>query len=142
MGTAIGKALILVSAAPAVFLFMASCGTDATGVSICRQIEEARCKQAPGCGISITPPYTTTGSSVDACIRFYDIACLHGLANDNGSVDVDGCLAAINKSCSAVKAPESAPACAWLAPPMTAPADASNAPSEAGDAEVPDSASD
>jgi hypothetical protein len=142
MGTPIRMALVLVTAAPAVLLFSASCGTDATGVSICRQIEEARCNQAPGCGISITPPYTTSGTSVEACIRFYDIACLHGLANDNGSINVDACLADIKKSCSAVRAPESDPACAWLVPPMTAPPDASGAPSEAGEAEVPDSTSD
>jgi hypothetical protein len=142
MGSAVRAALVFLSAAPAVLLFSASCGTDATGVSICRQIEEARCGRAPTCNISITPPYTTSGSSVDACIRFYDIACLHGLANDNGPVNVDGCLAAIKKSCSAVRAPESDPACIWLVPPMTAAPDASSAPSEAGDAEVPDSASD
>jgi hypothetical protein len=150
MGTAIRTAFVVLLAVAIALLCLASCGTDASGVSICKQLEEARCNQAPACNISITPPYTTSGSDVDACKRFYDIACLHGLENDNGPINVNGCIAAINKSCSAVKAPESDPACAWLVPPMTAPPDASDAPaessgapSEAGDAEtVPDSASD
>ena len=29
-----------------------ACGTDAVGIETCRQIEEARCRQAPHCPIS------------------------------------------------------------------------------------------
>jgi hypothetical protein len=130
MGTPVLKALVLVSTG-VLWVTLASCGTDAQGVSICRQIQEARCQRAPVCGISITPPYTTTGSSVDACIRASDIACLHGLENDNGPMDVDGCVQAIKTHCSAVKTPESDPHCSWLVPPaMAAPADVSDGPAE------------
>ncbi|HEV3191215.1 MAG TPA: hypothetical protein VGY54_11990 [Polyangiaceae bacterium] len=93
-----------------------ACGTNATGVDACRQIEGARCRRAPACGIPLQPPYHTAGSDVDACIRFYDLACLHGLAvNDPGSAAVQACTSAINNNgCAVVQHPEADTACAWL----------------------------
>ncbi|HXX67310.1 MAG TPA: hypothetical protein VEK07_09020 [Polyangiaceae bacterium] len=94
-----------------------ACGNGAVGVNECRSIEEARCRQAPACGISLEPPYDTSGSAVDACIRYYQVACLHGLAvPDPGQASVNACVAAINSGdCSLVQAPVTG-ACAWLAP--------------------------
>jgi hypothetical protein len=114
------------------------CGTSAVDVDGCRQIEEARCRQAPACGISLDELNITSGTSVEACVRFYDDACLHGLAvGDPGPADVSACVAAIEAdtkakdNCSVVKAPQTdVPACGWLTPPGSA-ADASDAPSEA-----------
>jgi hypothetical protein len=113
------------------------CGTGAVDVDGCRQIEEARCRQAPACGISLDELNFTSGTSVDACVRFYDDACLHGLAvGDPGPTAVGACVAAIEADtmakdkCSVVKAPQTdVPACGWLLPASAA--DASDAPSEA-----------
>ncbi len=120
-----------------------ACGTDAVGVDACRQIESARCKAAPKCDVSLEPPHTTAGTDVDACIRFYDTACLHGLAagSDPGAIAVNACVAAIgDHPCSPgrtnlVKTPELDPACAWLVPPPAA-ADAGAA--DAPQADAPD----
>ncbi|MGH7270056.1 MAG: hypothetical protein ACREJ3_06455, partial [Polyangiaceae bacterium] len=92
-----------------------ACGTDAVGVDSCRQIEEARCHRGPGCGITLQPPYFTAGSAVDACIRAYDDACLHGLdVSDPGPTAVNACVVAIqNGACSIVEKPESSAACVW-----------------------------
>jgi hypothetical protein len=101
----------------------AACGTDAVGVQTCRAIEEARCQQAPACNISLQPPYRTSGSDVSACIRFYDEACLHGLANgsDPGTIEATQCVAAIrNNGCAVVLHPETDPSCAWLSPDASA----------------------
>jgi len=122
----------------AMLAIVSGCGTDAVGVDACRQVEEARCQQAPSCGISLEPPYSNAGTDVDACIRFYDTACLHGLAsgNDPGAIDVNACVNAINNNgCSVVTAPETDPNCAWLIPP-TPPSvpDASDATTDASDA--------
>ncbi len=108
------------------------CGTGAVDVDGCRQIEEARCRQAPGCGIPITPPYFTSGTNVEACIRFYDDACLHGLASsDPGAAAVNACVMAIQNDtvkkdgCSIVLVPQTdQAACGWLVPPASTPADA------------------
>jgi hypothetical protein len=102
-----------------------ACGTDAVGVDACRQIEEARCRHAPTCQILIEPPHRTSGTDVSECIRFYNDACLHGLAggNDPGPTAVSACVAAINAApataggCAVVTNPETASACAWLGPP-------------------------
>ena len=130
-GTAALAALAAVAAVGA------GCGTDATGVEACRQIEDARCRRAPGCGIAIEPPYSTMGSAVDACIRFYDTACLHGLeSSDPGPVVVGQCVAAIRDGgCTIVASPEKSPACAWLSPtplPEAAPADVVEAEADGG----------
>jgi len=110
-----------------------ACGTSAVDVDGCRQIEEARCRRAPSCGIKLTIPNFTSGSDVDACIRYYDDACLHGLvAGDPGPTAVSACVAAIQTDtldkddCGVVTSPQSdTVACGWLAPSGTAAADAS-----------------
>jgi hypothetical protein len=112
-------------AALASALAVPACGSDGTGVDACKHIEEARCKRASSCGIAIAPPYSTSGSPADACIRFYDVACLHGLEAPlpMKSAQVDACVIAIGSSkssCTIVVSPETNPACAWLLPPSTA----------------------
>lgn len=105
-----------------------ACGNDAVGVEACRQIEEARCKRGPQCGIDMSIPVHrgTPSHDVDACIRYYRDACLHGLATDKepGAVQVQACIDAINTpDCTVVKNPETSPACAFLIPPVETPAD-------------------
>jgi hypothetical protein len=100
---------------------VAACGNGAVGVGACRQIEEARCRRAPSCpAISLEPPFHTSGGDVDACIRFYDVACLHGLIGSAPSAaSVNACVAAIDVgTCDVVVAPETNAACAWLEPPV------------------------
>ena len=130
---------------PAVILFAAwayasaGCGTDAVGVEACRQIQEARCRQAQSCGLPVDMPYHTSGTDVDACIRFYDDACLHGLSSgsDPGPPAVNACVDAINQApmadggCSIVAKPELADACSWLVPPS--PPDSGASDSSAAD---------
>jgi hypothetical protein len=118
----------------AVVLTVLACGTDPVGVETCRKIETARCQNAPACGIDLSVPTHNDESSpeksVAACIRYYDDACLHGLAapTDPAGPTVQACVDAINTAdCTVVKAPETAPACAFLIPPAApaaAPADA------------------
>jgi len=112
-------------------------------VDACKQVEAARCQAADACGVSLEPPYSTSGTDVDACIRYYDIACLHGLASgsDPGAAAVNACVAAIGDHPCAkggpnlVLSPESDPKCAWLVPPAApTPAEAGATNSEAGDA--------
>jgi hypothetical protein len=119
-----------------------ACGTDAEGVDACKQIEAARCRAASSCGVAIDSPYTTVGTSVDACIRTYDVACLHGLVvgSDPGTAAVNACVAAIgDHPCSPggpnlVESPEKDPKCAWLAPPPAEAGSAADATGGAGDA--------
>jgi hypothetical protein len=136
------RALVLAFAAAAAGL-AAGCGSSAVGVDACKSVEDARCRAASACGVLLQPPYSTTGSDVDECIRFYDVACLHGLAggSDPGPTGVNACVAAITSHpCdkggpNLVESPQSSPACAWLVPPNTpATSDASEAEasSEAG----------
>ncbi len=137
----------LVAIGAAVGAIVVACGTDAVGVDACRQIEEARCNQAPHCSaISLAEPLHPGGSSEDvaACIRFYDDACQHGLANGvaPGQPAVTACVAAINNEandggCDIVVNPQDAPACAWLTPP----ADVVDAAADDADAEVGDDGS-
>ena len=120
------------------------CGTDAYGVGECKQIEEARCRAAAKCPeIPLGNVVHASGTDVDACIRFYDVACLHGLVSgsDPGPAAVSACVAAISDHPCAkgepnlVASPEKDPACSWLVPPASAPAaDASEAAAEGGDA--------
>jgi hypothetical protein len=103
-------------------LAAAGCGSGGNGVGTCKQIEEARCNEAPKCpDIQLTPPYYTNGSAVDACIRYYDTACLNGLAVASpSSSEVTQCLQAINSGkCSIVETPWNDSRCAWLIPPNT-----------------------
>jgi hypothetical protein len=104
-----------------------ACGTDAVGVEACRQVEEARCSKAAACGISLElpPHHDTPASDVDACVRFYRDACLHGLESgkDPGAVELKACVDRIRttEDCALVKAPQNAAECAWLVPPAAAP---------------------
>ena len=120
------------------FVWLAgSCGTDAVGVSECREIEDARCAAAASCGFP----------DVEECQRFYRDHCLHGVAvEDVSAVQVDACVAELERAgrcaaeqvapdacseplrmevaaaqvCDLVLQPEQLTACAFLA--ATAPA--------------------
>ncbi len=121
------------------------CTSSAVAVESCRQIEEARCKRAPGCNIPMSPPVHDEGGGrdVEACIRFYRDACLHGFeANaDRGTIEVRACVAAISTAdCSVVKSPQTHPDCAFLTPPPPPPVPAADAASDAAAAPVPDAA--
>ena len=126
------RALIRFAALGAVALGLAAvapgCGTDAVGVETCRQIETARCHQAQKCPDDINLMIPTHRDSpltdVEACIRFYKDACLHGLATDKdpGAVATKACVDAINTGdCTVVTHPETHPSCAWLIPPNPPP---------------------
>lgn len=129
------RALIKFAALGAVALALAAvapgCGTDAVGVDTCRQVENARCQQAPRCPDNInlgTPVHRNSPTTdVDACMRFYHDACLHGLATDKdpGAIATKACVDAINTGdCAVVTHPETHPSCAWLVPPVVAATDA------------------
>jgi hypothetical protein len=113
--------VVLVALAP---LGAGGCGTDAYGIGECKQIEEARCRAAAKCPeIPLGNVYHASGTDVDACIRFYDIACLHGLeVPDPGAPSVSACVQAIQgldgggASCTVVEQPWTTKACAWLSP--------------------------
>jgi hypothetical protein len=133
--------LVLLGVGLALALPALACGTDAVGADSCRQVEDARCRQAPACGIPLGTP-VHQGDDVSACIRYYNDACLHGLeAPDPGALQVSQCVALINnpvtngqKNCDIVVNPQNYGACAWLVPPAAPPAvDASDAPAETGD---------
>lgn len=116
----------LVSAIGTGIVLAVACGTDAVGIEACRQIESARCRQAPNCpNISLAQPlHPGPGTrDVDACVRFYNDACQHGLVvGDPGGPSVNACVAAINQGvCDIVEHPEHAPQCAWLIPPAPVP---------------------
>ena len=93
-----------------------ACGSKAVGVGTCKQIETARCQAAAACSpVPITWPDYTSGTGVDACIRYYDVACLDGLqVSAPTSAEVTACIASINTSCAYVSTPQDSPACAWL----------------------------
>lgn len=110
-----------------------ACGTEPVGVDACRRIEHVRCESAAACGIDLSMPVhrgDSPASDVNACKRYYDDACLHGLATtkEPGNVAVQACIdAIITGSCDVVRTPESDPACAFLIPPAApapAPVDA------------------
>lgn len=133
--------VVLILSVVAVALY-AACGSDATGIDECRQIETARCQQALGCGISLaTPP--AVSDSVDGCISFYNDACLHGLeVADPGGPAVAACVQAIQdvdagNHCLTVQFPQTSLSCAWLTPPSTTVVDASD---DADDGSVDDAA--
>jgi hypothetical protein len=102
----------------------AACGSDATGIDACRQIETARCQAAPACGISLsTPP--AVSDDVNGCISFYNDACLHGLeVSDPGTPAISACVNEIQNTtatnhCLTVQFPQTSQPCAWLTPPPT-----------------------
>lgn len=66
-----------------------SCGTDAAGVSECREIEDARCAAAASCGFP----------DVAQCQRYYHDQCLHGVpVEDVTAVQVDACVAELERA--------------------------------------------
>jgi hypothetical protein len=98
-------------------LMQPSCGTDAMGTDACRKIEQARCRKGPACPAL----QVQAGAGVEECTQFARDRCLHGLAvADPGPAAVDQCVAAIagDQTCNTVLSPETAPACAFLAPPQ------------------------
>jgi hypothetical protein len=121
----------------------AACGSSGVGVDACKSIEEARCNQIPNCpNVTISPPlWYTTGTAAEACVRYYDTACLHGLSigTNPASGDVTQCVNAINSSCATVAEPQTDPACAWLIPPTVVEDDAGEG-GDASDADGSDSA--
>jgi hypothetical protein len=128
---------------------LGACGTDASGIDACRQIETARCTQAPACVGQPVPMSCNNGqnpldlavpvhrdSDVSSCIRYYQDACLHGL--NGGRVpspgDLQSCINAINAApgnddCQTVVCPEQNAACSFLlpTPPVDAGVDAADA---------------
>ena len=82
----------------------ASCGTDAVGISECREVERARCAAAVSCGYP----------DVEECQRFYRDHCLHGVALDSvDTVDVENCVTQIESAgtCAAAQPGSSPAAC-------------------------------
>jgi hypothetical protein len=118
------------------------CGTDAVGVSSCRDIELARCDAAASCG---------TVDDAAECRRFYHDQCLHGLpVSDPGRSAVSECVEMLERArvcadedretqlgdcslevtrgataaataCELVAAPELASECRFLAPDAEVP---------------------
>ena len=106
--------------------FALACGTSPTGVDSCKKIEQARCENAPSCGIDLSIP-AHRGSSpelnVASCIRYYDDACNHGLVvqTDPGNAAAQSCVDAINAGdCNVVKNPQTHASCAFLGVATTA----------------------
>jgi hypothetical protein len=121
--------------ASGVLIPLAACGTSASNVSVCNEIESARCTRAselPGnCGIDFMAPfadgsYGTPAENAAACIRFYTIACLHGTMTTAslGGSSLTQCLDSINGgTCAVVLDPIEAGggACNLLIPPEAGP---------------------
>jgi hypothetical protein len=80
------------------------CGTDAVGVSECRQIEDARCEAAAKCG---------DVEDVAECKHYYNDHCLHGLPLDTAPRPkvVAACVATIKAagSCASKQGAKTAP---------------------------------
>lgn len=134
-------AVALLAGALTVLGSLLACGTEAKGVDACKRIERVRCESAAACGIDLSRPVhrgDSPSDDVGACIRYYDDACLHGLASgvEPGNVAVDECVKALETgSCDVVRAPETSPACAFLVPAPAAPAatpDAATTTTDAG----------
>ncbi|MEO6574143.1 MAG: hypothetical protein ABIP89_09910 [Polyangiaceae bacterium] len=122
----IGRAVIALTFGGAI---ASGCGTDAVGIETCRTIETARCKQAPRCpDINLNSPVhrDSPQTDVEACVRFYHDACLHGLSTgDPGGPATQACVAAINEGdCNVVLHPETDIRCLWLNPAPDAGVDA------------------
>jgi hypothetical protein len=107
-----------VCAAGVLAIAASQCGSSAVGVDACRRIESARCDRAPACQVPLDVPNYTSGTAAEACVRFYDTACLHGLTvSDPGGAAVNACVTAIQTgACEVVTSPASDPRCAWLSP--------------------------
>jgi hypothetical protein len=132
---------------------LGACGTSAIGVDVCNQIESARCTAAAANGctepdssvpIDLLAPFADGGNAnttenVAACIRFYSIACLHGLQAatvPSSQTLVNNCIQRIYEGgCAVVINPlgeAGGGACQWL----------EAGPPDAPDGAVPDSATD
>jgi hypothetical protein len=98
------------------FSWVAACGTDAQGTSVCRSIEQARCNRAA----QICPALGIQGEqALDECVTAARDRCEHGLAvADPGATVTDKCVKAISEtsSCAVVASPETTPECAFLVP--------------------------
>jgi hypothetical protein len=120
-------------------LILLGCGTDAVGISECREIERARCAAAPACGFP----------DVAECQRYSRDHCLHGVTLESiDSVEVDACVRDIERAgrcaaaqgqnttpatcaeavagagaaptiCDVVRSPELAASCTFLRPTLT-----------------------
>jgi hypothetical protein len=111
------------SAALLGLIAIGACGSGGVGIGVCRQIEEARCRQAGVCNISPLDTLNfTSGTAVEACIQYYDDQCFHGLVvgSNPPAASVNACVNAIQKGCKFVLSPQSSPECAWLSPPDAA----------------------
>ena len=88
--------VVLGPAALALAVVAMACGSSAVGVDTCKSIEEARCNQLPNCpNVQVSPPiWYTNGTAVQACVRYYDTACGHGLSTgtDPGTTAVNACV--------------------------------------------------
>jgi hypothetical protein len=104
------KLAAILIAGGSVLVPAAGCGTDAVGVSTCRDIEYARCEAAPSCPKLFDVP------DVHACKRFYRDQCLHGLAasHEPGAPKVRACVEAIRKAGRCAKSGESLTDCGSL----------------------------
>ena len=126
---------------------LAGCTTDPINPDGCRSIENARCEAAQHCAAAYP------NLDVEACKRFYDDQCMHGLAAtaDPGQPRIDQCVTAIQAAgacakegattcalplttgvdpCAVIQAPEQFQECDFLA--------AAPAQPDAGDADAVD----
>lgn len=103
-GTVIGSPPVRRLVWSACFVWLAgSCGTDAAGVSECREIEDARCAAAASCGFP----------DVAQCQRYYRDHCLHGVAVEEvSSLQVAACVAELERAGRCAAAQTAPEACA------------------------------
>jgi len=114
-------ALLVPLAFGAALALVPACGSGPIGIDACRSIEAARCAWGPACGVNMNVPVRRSDetSPVDDCIRYYNDACLHGIAGPSAPSDqqTNDCITAINSgNCAIVLAPQTSPACAWIEP--------------------------
>ena len=113
------RAWILLSGASvlcSVGLLSTSCGTDAAGISACRQIEQHRCNIVAGCpGVNFEDT-----ADITACELFYRDQCLHGVADGAapGDDQVAACITALDQARSCQDASTTVAEC--TSPPETA----------------------
>ena len=127
------RAVWLASASVAGAAIVVACSNNAVGVQACRQIETARCEAAPACAASFTlsSQPVPDGDPVAACVRYYNDACLHGMATSvaPSNIQVNQCVAVIaaagkaaaterdsGAACTTVAYPQNSAACAFLIP--------------------------
>jgi hypothetical protein len=108
---------------------------------VCKSIETARCEVAPSCPghFNLQNP-TPSGDPVEACIRYYDVECLHGLTTsvEPSNAEVSACVSEIHRlgdaanakgvdaavPCGLLATPQDIPQCSFLNPPAAASEDA------------------